>query len=97
MLVHEILILPFSVMVVAFCYGPFYWSCYLECRSFGFLTRNMCFYCCALCLCKYVPVTTGAMLQQGVPGLQEKQPRSDVCYKGDEEVGDGQQKHGQPR
>jgi hypothetical protein len=42
-------------------------------------------------------VTTGVLLQQGVPGLQEEQPRSDVCHKGDEEVGDGEQKHGQPR
>jgi len=44
-----------------------------------------------------LPVTTGALLQQGVPGLQEEQPRSDVCHKGDEEVRDGEQKHGQPR
>jgi hypothetical protein len=44
-----------------------------------------------------VLVTADAMLQQGLPGLQEKQPRSDVCHKGDEEIRNGEQKHGQPR
>jgi len=50
-----------------------------------------------LVLVCFMSVTTGALLQQGVPGLQEEQPRSDVCHKGDEEVRDGEQKHGQPR
>jgi hypothetical protein len=37
------------------------------------------------------------MLQQSFFGLQKEQPRPSVCHKGDEEVGDGEQKHGQPR
>jgi hypothetical protein len=41
--------------------------------------------------------TASGLLQQGFPRLQEKQPRSVVRYQGDEEVRDGEQKHGQPR
>jgi hypothetical protein len=37
------------------------------------------------------------MLQQGFSGLQEEQHRPSVCHKGDEEVRDGEQKHGLPR
>jgi len=37
------------------------------------------------------------MLQEGFPRLQEEQPRPDVCHQGNEEIRDGEQKHGEPR